>query len=98
MYLKRFALVGKKAKDIAPRFRGVDGAGDDLYINENLSYDRSKLMKICRDRVKPINAGVPKDDRTKTKSARGHVLVQDTNGKFQKIKNISDFERIRPDC
>ena len=95
---KRFALAGKKAMDVAPRFRKCAGSKNDLYINENLSYDRSKLMKICRDRIKPLNVGATtKEQRTKTKSTRGHVQVQKPDGNFAKIKNVTDFERVYPD-
>ena len=78
VYLKRFALVGKKAQDVAPRFRGVEGAEEDLYINENLSYDRLKLMKYCRDKIKPMNVCVSKEGILKTKSLRGNVFVQNS--------------------
>ena len=97
-YSKRFALTSKKAMDIAPRFQGVEGSDSDLYLNENLSYDRSKLMKYCRDKIKPLNAGVPKDDRIKVKTERGIVKVQNSTGNYTKIKNFSDFTRLYPDA
>ena len=97
-YSKRFALQSKKAKDIAPRFEGVDGSDSDLYLNENLSYDRSKLMKYVRDKVRPLNDGVPKDDRIKVKTERGIVKVQNSTGNYTKIKNFSDFTRLYPDA
>ena len=98
VYEKRFELIGKKAKDLAPRFRRVDGKDDQLYINENLSYDRSKLMKFCREKLKPLNEGAAKDDRIKMKTVRGVIKVQNSSGNFIKVKSFADFKRLYPDA
>ena len=96
VYLKRFKLVGKKASNIAPRFKRTDGAANEIYINENLSYDRALLMKHCRDRVKPLNAGVGKEQRIKTKTTGGKIKVQGQDGNFVKIKTLGDLDQIYP--
>ena len=97
VYSKRFSLVGKTAKNVARRFMRVEGRDNDLYINESLTFDGSKMMKICRDKLKPLNAGVTnKDDRTKTKTSSGNILIQDDSGNFKKIKTLDDFTHLYP--
>ena len=50
----------------------------NIYINENLSYARSLLLRSCRDKLKDINRGVEdKDLRLKSKTVRGQIMVQE---------------------
>ena len=59
VYLKRFNLIGKTSANL-----GFDlpTLGNPIYVNENLSFKRSRLMKSMRDRLKFLNEGVNKDD------------------------------------
>ena len=92
IYLKRFALVGKSSANI-----GFPVPGTDLYINESLTIDRSRVMKSIRDKLKVLNRGViNKDDRIKVKSSGGVVQVQNLGGKFIKVSSLNDFDRMYP--
>ena len=75
----------KKLHNVAPRFAGTS---INLYINENLSYARSMLLKACRGRINEMNRGVEdKDHCLKSKTVRGN---------FRRIKTFNDFTRIHP--
>ena len=93
VYLKRFNLIGKTSAEL-----GFDlpTPGNPIYINENLSFERARLMKAMRDRVKVLNEGVSKDDRIKLKSEQGKLKVHNRAGKFVKVSKIEQFNAIYP--
>ena len=77
VYLKRFNLVGKTSLDLG---FNLPTNGNLIYLNESLSFDRSKLMKEIRDKLRGMNDGRAKDMRIKAKSSGGVILVQTNRG------------------
>ena len=93
VYFKRFNLVGKTSKDLG--FVQPEN-GNDIYINESLTFKRSKLMKDIRDRLKIVNVGKSKVDRAKVKTASGRILVENRAGNYRKVSSILDFNSMYP--
>ena len=93
VYLKRFNLVGKTSLNLGFE---LPEKGNDLYLNESLSFDRSRLMKDIRDRLKILNAGKDKDSRIKAKTSNGVIQVQNSWGKFIKISKMQQFNILYP--
>ena len=91
VYSKRFNLQGKTSLDLG--FELPD-KGNDLYLNESLSFDRSKLMKGIRDKLKILNAGKSKETRIKAKTANGVVKVQSRSGDYVPIHSMRHFENL----
>ena len=55
-------------------------------------------MKTIRDHLKIINAGKNKDERFKTKSANGRILVQNRAGNFICVSKIEQFNALHPNA
>ena len=91
VYLKRFNLIGKSSKDLGFQ---LPVNGNFIYINESLSFDRSKLMKAIRDKLKIVNEGKGKDVRVKAKTAGGSILVQNHAGNFVRINLMKQFDNM----
>ena len=53
-------------------------------------------MKDIRDRLKIVNVGKGKDDRYKTKSSKGVVLVQNKAYKFIAVSKMSQVNTLHP--
>ena len=89
----RFNLTDRTSKELP----GYENAvGNDLYINESLTTDRSRLMACVRAKLKFLNAGVPKLERTKCKTSGAVVQVQNTGGNYLKVTSINYFDRMHP--
>ena len=93
VYSKRFSLTDRTSKEL-PGYE--DAVGNDLYINESLTTDRSRLMACVRAKLKFLNAGVPKLARTKCKTSGGVVQVQNVGGNYLKVTSMNDFDRMHP--
>ena len=88
VYLKRFNLVGKTSLDLG---FNLPTKGNFIYINESLSFDRARLMKEIRDKLRVINNGRAKELRIKSKTSGGVILVQNKSGNFVRISSIRQF-------
>ena len=91
VYLKRFNLVGKTSLDLGFE---LPTKGNDIYINESLSFDRSKLMKDIRDKLKILNVGKGKDDRIKAKTQGGVIKVQNRSGLYLPVTSMKQFNTM----
>ena len=93
VFSKRFNLFGKSSRDL-----GFDlpEKGNALYLNESLSFDRSRLMKDIRDRLKLLNIGKSKETRIRAKTDNGVIKVQDRAGNYQKISKMIHFNALYP--
>ena len=93
VYSRRFNLTDRTSKEL-PGYE--EAVGNDIYINESLTTDRSQLMACVRAKLKFLNAGVPKLARTKCKTSGGVIQVQNTGGNYLKVTSMSDFDRMHP--
>ena len=48
----------------------------DLYTNESLTFDRSVLMKVVRDKLRDFDKNLPKDDQMKAKILCHHAACR----------------------
>ena len=76
VYEKRFAL--KDVSSIDLEF-AVPVKGNPIYVNESLTFERSKIMADVRKKLKLLNEGRDKTTRFKSKSSGGRLLVMKTN-------------------
>jgi len=70
-----------------------------IYLNDNLTYDRSALMSIFRKKLHNLNilnnASNP-NDRLKAKSNAGKLLVMNTNKEYVHTPTLDDFHKLHP--
>ena len=93
VYNRRFNLTGKTSAEIE-EFKHLEG--NDIYANESLTIDRSRLMKCVREKLKILNRGKPKAIKIKTKTVGGVIQVQTVSGLFLKVQSMYDFDRMHP--
>ena len=93
VYERRFALNDHTSAEL-PGFENV--TSESLYMNESLTFDRSKLMKNVRDKLKILNRGIPKAQWFKSKTEGGFIKVQNVGGNYIKILSMDDFDRLHP--
>ena len=93
VYNRRFSLTGKTSAEIEG-FEQLEG--NELYINESLTIDRSRLMKCVREKLKILNRGRSKEAKFKTKTTGGVIQCQGVSGLYLKVTSIEDFDRIHP--
>ena len=91
VYSKRFNLTGKTSLDLG-FINPTDG--NPIYVNESLSFDRSKLMKEIRDRLKILNVGKNKDNRIKAKTENGVIKVHNRAGDYVKVTSMRQFNTM----
>ena len=85
LYDKRSKLKGVTAEDL-----GFKGTGTDIFINESLSFARSKIMKEARIRMKAYNEDKSLADKVKLNTSNG-VIKMKCKGKNFKIMEIDDI-------
>ena len=91
MFALRFNLRGKTSAELD----GYDHLpGNDLYINESLTIDRSRLRAQVSQKVKIFNQGREKDDRIKLSSSDGVVSFTNRHGKWTKCRSMADFDMV----
>ena len=83
--------------DAFPNWPAQD-RGRKLFLNENLSDDRSRLARVCRDKIKVINQqeGRSGHHRLRVSSSAGIVTVQDCQGRFRRVRCVADFDALHP--
>ena len=93
VYEKRFAL-----KDITSIDLGfnVPVKGNPIYVNESLTFERSKIMAEIRKKLRLLNEGRDKSTRLKSKSSVGRLLVMKTNREYAPITSLEDFHKLHP--
>ena len=93
LYSRRFQLKGQTSA-------ALDGfaalPGQDLYINESLTLDRSRLRAQVSQKLKTLNIGVEKNDRIKLSTSDGVVTFTNRAGKWIKCRKLSDFDAVYP--
>ena len=91
LFALRFNLRGKTSAEL-------DGyahlPGNDLYINESLTIDRSRLRAQVSQKVKIFNQDREKDDRIKLSSSDGVVSFTNRHGKWVKCRSMADFDMV----
>ena len=85
VYQRRFNLKGSKARDI----EGFQGE-NNIYINESLTFERSRTMKDIRDRIKIID---PHRRQYTLRSDNGRIKLL-TDGRSYFINSMADFEKL----
>ena len=70
--------------------------GMKLFINENLSEDRARLARVCRDKIKIINQQENRTghQRLRISFSAGIVTAQDCQGRFRRIRSVDDFDEL----
>ena len=84
VYGKRFQLTEKTSNELADLPRRSEGEGIDMYINESLTLNRSRLVKQIRDHLRQINRHLPKERKMKFKTAGGkkQICQNSVNDRF----------------
>jgi len=72
--------------------------GRKIFLNENLSDDRARLARVCRDKLKVINQdeGRAGQQKLRVSSSAGIVTVQDVMGRFKRVRCVADFDQLHP--
>ena len=97
VYDKRFTLTDKSSNDVPELPTRPEGEGYDMYVNESLTLDRSRLAKRVRDSLKQINRRLPKERKIKFKSAGGNLFCENNlKSRYVCIRTWTDFEMIHP--
>jgi len=83
--------------DAFPSWPALD-RGRKIFLNENLSDDRARLARVCRDKLKVINQdeGRVGHQRLRVSSSAGIVTVQDVGGRFKRIRSVAEFDSLHP--
>ena len=83
--------------DSFPSWPALD-RGRKIFLNENLSDDRARLARVCRDKLKVINQdeGRAGHQRLRVSSSAGIVTVQDVMGRFKRARSVADFDQLHP--
>ena len=90
---KRFALKGITSLDLGFR---LPAKGNIIFINESLTFERSKLIVEVRRKLKIVNEGRDKDNKLRSKSAGGRLRIMKENREYVTITSIDEFHRIHP--
>ena len=90
---KRFALKGITSLDLGFR---LPAKGNIIFINESLTFERSKLMAEVRKKQKIVNEGRDKDNKLRSKSAGRRLRIMKENREYVTITSIDEFHRIHP--
>ena len=93
VYSRRFKLKGQSSAAL-DGFAAIPG--QDLYINESLTLDRSRLRAQVSQKLKTLNIGVEKNDRIKLSTSDGVVTFTNRAGKWIKCRKMSDFDAVYP--
>jgi chromosome segregation ATPase len=97
VYDKRFTLTDKSSNDVPELPTRPEGEGFDMYVNESLTLDRSRLAKRVRDSLKQINRRLPKERKIKFKTAGGNLFCENNlKSRYVRIRTWTDFEMIHP--
>ena len=91
-YAVRFNLKGKTSENI-PGFEDIQG--NELYINESLTFDRSIIRAQMAAKCKILNHGKPKDQWIKVSTSDGELKCG-VGKKPPKCPTIKEFDRMFP--
>ena len=95
VYNLRFNLTGRTCDELEG-FEHLAEQGSELYINESLTMDRSRLLKLIREKLKVLNRGVVKEAKIKVKTEGGIIKCQNIGGLYIKMSSMADFDRLHP--
>ena len=93
VYHKRFTLKGITSCDLGFR---LPAKGNTIFINESLTFERSKLMaEVCR-KLKYVNERRYNDSKLRSKSSGGGLRIMKENRVYVAITSLDDFHKIHP--
>lgn len=93
VYDKRFALKGITSLDLGFR---LPTKGNNIFINESLTFERSKVMADIRRKLKIVNEGRGKDNILRSKSAGGRLRIMKENREYVAVSSLEEFYKYHP--
>ena len=90
---KRFALKGITSLDLGFR---LPTKGNNIFINESLTFERSKVMADIRRKLKIVNEGRGKDNILRSKSAGGRLRIMKENREYVAVSSLEEFYKYHP--
>ena len=67
-----------------------------IFINESLTFKRSKRMTEVRRKLKYVNEGRENDKKLRSKSSGGRLRIMKENREYVAITSLDDFHKIHP--
>ena len=93
VYEKRFNLQNVTSRNLGFT---LPERGNPIFINESLSFDRAKLLRNVRDKIKLLNDGAPKERKIKYKTVLGTIKVMDAARNYKSVNSMADFIKLYP--